>query len=195
MCDGKEKLSFSLLTHFSSRLLSSGEGLSSKFVRPIKTTIHFPQPKLFALMTESPWIQVLWVLCLGSHHSVPWLATEVSGLQHILIFNSTQFKFNLFLCLVWVKECRRCGAHSSKGPWSQYSAVCVLKVSRRQGHHKALKWSLTLMPDGGRCLNIYVPVEGKSDNSGGLGVQDPRSDSTRFSGLWEMSRGTGQLLY
>lgn len=70
MYDGKEKLSSSLLAHFSSRQLSSGKGLSSKYLRPIKTTIHFPQPKLFALTTESPWTQVLWVLC-SLHHTVP----------------------------------------------------------------------------------------------------------------------------
>ena len=60
---------------------------------------------------------------------------------------------------------------------------------------KALKQSLTLMADGGKCLNIYVPVEGHSDHFGCLGGQDPRSDSSRFSDLWETSRGTGQLLF
>ena len=70
----------------------------------------------------------------------------------------------------------------------------VLKVSRRQGHHKALKQSLTLMPDGGRCLNIHVPVDGQSDCLGRPGVQNPTSDSSRFSDSWEMSRETGQLL-
>ena len=34
--------------------------------------------------------------------------------------------------------------------------VCLLKVSRSQGHYKVLKLSLTLMPDGGRCLNFFV---------------------------------------
>ena len=43
------------------------------------------------------------------------LAPEVSGRQYILAFNPTQFKFNLFLFLVWVRECRQYGAHSSKG--------------------------------------------------------------------------------
>ena len=51
------------------------------------------------------------------------------------------------------------------------------------------------MPDGGRRLHIYVPVEGQSDHLGHLGVQDPRNDKSRFSDLWELSRGTGQLLF
>ena len=58
---------------------------------------------------------------------------EVSGWQHILAFNSTQFKFNLFLLLMWVRECRQYRAHSSKGPWGQHSAVCGSKVGRRKG--------------------------------------------------------------
>lgn len=48
-----------------------------------------------------------------------------------------------------------------QGSRSYYLAVCVLKVSRGHRHHKVLKLSLTLMPDGRRCLNVYVPVEGE----------------------------------
>ena len=45
----------------------------------------------------------------------------------------------------------------------------MLKVNRWQGHHKALKRSLIPIPDGGKCLNIYVPLEGQSDHLGRLG--------------------------
>ena len=50
-----------------------------------------------------------------------------------------------------------------------FSAVGVLKVSRWQGHHKVLNLSLTRTPNGGRCLPIYVPVEGQRDHLGHFG--------------------------
>ena len=47
------------------------------------------------------------------------------------------------------------------------------------------------MSDGGRCLNLYISRKGQRDHLGNFGGQDPRSDSNRFSHLWEMSREIG----
>ena len=73
--------------------------------------------------------------------------------------------------------------------------LCVCqRLEEDKGNYRGLKgvWPLS---DGGKCLNMYISRKGQKDHLGNFGVQDLRSDSIRFSHLWEMSREIDKILF
>ena len=61
----------------------------------------------------------------------------------------------------WVSE-----AHSSRG--TSRNSVSA-KGKQAAGHHKVLNLRLAPTPNGGRCLNVYVPVEEQGTHLGHFG--------------------------
>ena len=51
------------------------------------------------------------------------------------------------------------------------------------------------MPDGGRCLNVYVSREGQRDHLGHFRVEDRRRTAAVLGDLQMMSREADQLLF